>query len=497
MDQEIIQIILGMKIGQLRQDMGISLKELSARTGTSVSYLNEIEKGKKYPKVDKMLTLAKALEVTYEELISPKLDGNLNPLASVLQSPMMRKFPFHIFKTSARELVQLMTGHPREMGILARMLSELGRSYDIRMEQFFHTAMRCHQMIHNNFFPELEDKAAACRKRQRWDPEVIPNYPQLTQALEKDFGIKVDEDNLLRQKQELAGLRSVLLPKRGQLWLNDRLSRAQRSFAVGKELGYANLGITKRTFSSPALHIEEFSQVYDNFRASYFAGALLIPKQRFQRDIKSIFKQTRWNGGKAILQLLSDYGVTPETFLYRWSELIPHCFKTRQVHFMKFTRQRHETRIDLNKQLNMSRVHIPNGLGLNEHFCRRWLSLSLINQLEAQGGDEPIIDAQRSKFLGYGTEFFCITIAYPGTMRPDMIASVTLGFPVDKALKNTIRFWSDDEIPYRELGQTCERCPLEQGQCSVRQADADLFREEERLAARKRALEELVSSQAG
>ena len=55
------RIIFGLKVKQLRQDKGLSFAELAKATGMSVSYLNEIEKGKKFPKDDKVAALALAL----------------------------------------------------------------------------------------------------------------------------------------------------------------------------------------------------------------------------------------------------------------------------------------------------------------------------------------------------------------------------------------------------------------------------------------------------
>ena len=37
---------------------GFGLKQLAALTGLSASYINEIEKGKKYPKAEKIMMLA-------------------------------------------------------------------------------------------------------------------------------------------------------------------------------------------------------------------------------------------------------------------------------------------------------------------------------------------------------------------------------------------------------------------------------------------------------
>ncbi len=58
-NNEKVKLIFGLKLKQLRQDKGIQLNELADRGRFSVSYLNEIEKGKKYPKADKIFALAR------------------------------------------------------------------------------------------------------------------------------------------------------------------------------------------------------------------------------------------------------------------------------------------------------------------------------------------------------------------------------------------------------------------------------------------------------
>ncbi|MCZ7674338.1 MAG: hypothetical protein M5U34_48010 [Chloroflexi bacterium] len=42
------------------------------------------------------------------------------------------------------------------------------------------------------------------------------------------------------------------------------------------------------------------------------------------------------------------------------------------------------------KHLNMNQLLVPGGIGLQEHYCRRWLSLRLleeITQRQAAGGN--------------------------------------------------------------------------------------------------------------
>ena len=68
------RIIFGLKVKMLRQKRGMSFLELSKLSGISVSYLNEIEKGKKFPKPQKIADLAKALAVEEKELLSMELE---------------------------------------------------------------------------------------------------------------------------------------------------------------------------------------------------------------------------------------------------------------------------------------------------------------------------------------------------------------------------------------------------------------------------------------
>ena len=50
MEEDYIKLIFGLKLKQIRTEKNLSLFGLSKLSGLSKSYLNEIEKGKKYPK---------------------------------------------------------------------------------------------------------------------------------------------------------------------------------------------------------------------------------------------------------------------------------------------------------------------------------------------------------------------------------------------------------------------------------------------------------------
>ena len=48
-------------------------------------------------------------------------------------------------------------------------------------------------------------------------------------------------------------------------------------------------------FSASGQKFQNFDQVYNNFIASYFAGALIIPKKSLMESLKELFAQEKWN----------------------------------------------------------------------------------------------------------------------------------------------------------------------------------------------------------
>ncbi|HAD13110.1 MAG TPA: XRE family transcriptional regulator, partial [Saprospirales bacterium] len=91
------RIIFGLKVRQFRQEKGWNFEELSNRTGISISYLNEIEKGKKYPLPDYRKRLSVVLEVPYDFLISPELSKEFAPIGELLHSMFLNDLPLDLF----------------------------------------------------------------------------------------------------------------------------------------------------------------------------------------------------------------------------------------------------------------------------------------------------------------------------------------------------------------------------------------------------------------
>ena len=66
-EKDKIKLIFAFKVKYLRQQKNLSYQQLKEATGLSTSYLHDIEKGTKYPKIDKINALANAFEVDYND----------------------------------------------------------------------------------------------------------------------------------------------------------------------------------------------------------------------------------------------------------------------------------------------------------------------------------------------------------------------------------------------------------------------------------------------
>ena len=110
-----IKIIFGLKVKQLRQERNLSFAELALGTGMSISYLNEIEKGKKYPKEDKIELLARALGTTAPELVSPRLTKQLAPLGELLKSQFLNDLHLEVYGIDTNKVIEMLADAPSQV----------------------------------------------------------------------------------------------------------------------------------------------------------------------------------------------------------------------------------------------------------------------------------------------------------------------------------------------------------------------------------------------
>jgi transcriptional regulator with XRE-family HTH domain len=456
------RIIFGLKVKRLRQAQDLSFAQLRERTGMSVSYLNEIEKGKKFPKPEKLEALASALGTTAPELESEELDARLAPVGELLRSNFLNELPLDLFGIELNKVAELIAGAPSKVGAFISTLLELSRSYALREENFFFAALRAYLELHHNYFPKIEEAVDAfCT---RYDiPTDRPLRPeQLGRLLEDYYDYEILPGDL-DTYPELSPLRSVFLPKSKRLLLNSKLSDMQRSFQYGKELGFQALSLSERAYTGSILRGKRFEEVLNHAFATYFSVALHLPLQTFIADMQAFFSADRWSG-EAFLQIMQRYDASPEMFYHRLTNVIPRYFGMPKLFFLRFVHDPSRNYFEVDRELHLSKRHHPHGNAILEHYCRRWVSLSLLQDLadmQAEGKYvNTIVRAQRSHYYGTEDEYLILTLARPAYPAPNRNVSVSLGLLINEDVRRQIKWLEDPAIQLRQVNQTCERCPI-------------------------------------
>ncbi|MEM9982914.1 MAG: XRE family transcriptional regulator, partial [Bacteroidota bacterium] len=180
------------------------------------------------------------------------------------------------------------------------------------------------------------------------------------------------------------------------------------------------------------------------------------------------------------------YQVTPEMLLHRMTNLLPKFFQLPQLFFLRFSHQ--AGRFSLTKEMHLAGLHNPHGSALGEHYCRRWVSLTLLQELEEaiekQHYEAPLVDAQISNYYDSANEYLVFSIARPMTPTPSLSNSVSIGILLTEEVKERIGFLNS--LPVRKVGETCERCSATD--CEVRMASPIVLHKQAEASARKEAL---------
>jgi len=95
---------------------------------------------------------------------------------------------------------------------------------------------------------------------------------------------------------------------------------------------------------------------------------------------------------------------------------------------------------------------------------------------------------------GLEPEFFVISAAHAHPLREGVNVCTTLGFLLDDAFRETVRFWDDPAVGRWPVGLTCERCPLSAEECTVRAAPPVALDAEARVERQQEALRRLRES---
>ena len=470
MEEEYVKLIFGLKLRQIRNDKVLSLFQLGKITGLSKSYLNEIEKGKKFPKTDKIILLAQSLGVNYEELVSLKLDKNLAPISGILQSKILKEIPFDLFGIEERDLIEIISNAPSKVNAFISTMIEIGNNYNLTRESFFLAALRSFQEANDNYFPDIEAAAKNFMKAYWIDKKDEINEEWMLEILKEEYGYTVIFESF---PDELQSLRSIYKPKTNELFINPAADQNQIRFILAKELGYNYLKLQERLLTFSWAKFESFDQLLHNFYASYFAGAILLPEDEMVRDMSRMFESDEFNA-EVFEEIMKKYTESPETIYQRMTNLFSKHFKIKDLFFIRLSHEKGSDSFKLTKELHLNQHQSPHANESDEHYCRRWVSVRVLQEFEkAKGKKSHLLDAQISVYpFQNHNEYFVMSSATQDPFHPDVLRSISLGIKLDSA-KKKFKFLKNGGFPVKEVAVTCENCGMEN--CAERAAPAHRF----------------------
>ncbi len=492
MQEDYIRLIFGLKVKQVRMNKGLSLFKLSKMTGLSKSYLNEIEKGKKYPKTDKILNLAEALEIGYDDLVSLKLDKNLAPVADILQSDMLKEIPLDLFGIEERDLIDIIANAPAKVSAFISTLLEIGNNYNMTKEGFFLASLRSYQEANDNYFPEIEKAVKDFLKAYHVDESDEISEKWMAEILTEEFGYSIKYENFSKLNAEgnLGLLRSIFIPKKKELLINSFTHKDQKHFILAKELGYNFLGLKERLNTFSWAKFDNFDELLNNFYASYFAGALLLLEEEMVKDLNALFDLEKHDLAP-VTDIFKKYTESPETIYQRLTTILPKHFNIRDLFFIRLEYKKGTESFNLTKELHLNKQQSPHANETLEHYCRRWVSVRILKELEEKPNEKKLTEAQISVYPYHNNQsYYVISSATPDPFNPSQLRSVSIGLLLSQA-KKKIKFLNDEEnILKKEVAVTCENCGIEN--CLERSAPPKRFERTNRYRKLNETIEEFI-----
>lgn len=467
MEQEYIKLIFGLKLKQIRTNKKLSLFDLAKLSGLSKSYLNEIENGKKYPKTDKIAILSEKLAIPYDHLVSLKLDKNLAPIGELLRSKILKEIPLELFGIKESNIIDIVSKAPAKVNAFISTILEIAQNYNFSKENFYLASVRSFQEANNNYFDDLEQQVLQFAEAYKIDLSKPIRSKDLEEILCTKFGYSINNHEL-DTHTDLHNLRSVFISKTKTLLLANQIDEAQRTFIYAKELAYNFLAIEERLFTFPWIKFEKFDQVLNNFYASYFAGALIIPRKSITEQLTTLFSKEVFNEPDFI-KLVNSYNASPESFYQRLTNIIPKDFNLENLFFLRFNHKKGSEKFHLNKELHLSHQHSPRANEVNEKYCRRWISLKVLQDIE-KGKKEHVFGMQISYYPKYDMKYLVLSSATKDPFKENQYRSISIGLLINKQLERKLKFIADPKILNQDVGVTCERCAIQN--CELRQAPA-------------------------
>lgn len=483
-DSDFIKTVFGLKLKQQRQKKNWSLQDLAVKTGLSKSYLNEIENGKKYPKHDKIIQLSEALNCTFDDLVSTKLDKSLTPFNEILQSDFFKEIPLDLFGINKNNLISIISDAPKKVTAFINALIEISQNYNLGKERFYFAVLRSFQELYDNYFPEIEEKVQFFAEENGLQIDKNLQSDVLETILNEKFNYQIQSEDF-EKYGTLDNLRSLFVPEKKLLLLNRKLEKDQKTFILAKEIGFCVLELKNRPNTYSWLDFGSFEEILNNFYASYFAGALLISKQKTIEKTSDFFLQNEWNP-QNFENLIENFTNSPETFYYRLTNILSSELGIKDLFYLCLVKKKNSDKIQILKELHLNHQQAPHANATNEHYCRRWIAVKNLHHLKE---NETLTDAQISHYKDQGISYLVISTSQKNPFSDGSNRSYCLGILLNSQTIKKINFIKSPTLKTINVGVTCESCSI--ADCEVRQSPPIRLEKEYFNSGMKNAIEKI------
>lgn len=442
---ENIRLIFGLKLHELRTTHKYSLSELSAKTGISKSYLNEIEKGKKYPKPEKITHIAQVFGVSYEYLVSLDLSKRLSPISDLVKSNLLTELPLEFFGIKAIDLLNLLATAPTKFSAFVDAIIQIGREHDIHVESLYFSVLRSYQEMHDNYFPEIESAAKHTRKKYGLSIQNETLKNEIEDILVNTYGYTIYYDQI-PNKEALSSVRYLFIEgRKPKLLMHYQLDHRQKLFILARELGICEIGLIPRNYTSSWITSQSFSHVLNNFKAYYFASALILDERFFTKGLVDFTKNTTFDPSE-VIALMHKSLTSAEPFMLRITNLVPRYFRFSQLFFIRYNENINDHIYKMTKVLHGSGISKSSAAAIELKACQRWAAITSLTKFSKSSGSQPVCFVYRLSYENVNKEYLLIAVTQKMLPTRNMNSCTMVGFLINDRFAEKSKFLDDSSI---------------------------------------------------
>ena len=288
---------------------------MARQLGVSPAYVNLLENNQRSLSVQVLMALTEAYGVDMRNLVQDDATRRLGDLRAAVRDPVFPQEPPDIAELRAAidhspalvdRFLHLYQSHRTMVQQLAHLPQ--GESGPSIMRRAPETAIHDYFREHQNHFPALEDAAARLRDRIGGTPDDM--YALLKRQLRLAHGL----ETRVAAIEEMGGILRSFDVEKGVVALSEALDHSNRVFQLAHILGLLETdGLVSEL-------VDESDQDTDAGQArlkveltNYFAAALLMPYDRFQRLAEE--------SGYDLDRLAAAFGVSSEQVCHRLTTL--------------------------------------------------------------------------------------------------------------------------------------------------------------------------------